>query len=111
MAVARAFFESLRTLSFSGITGTYAPVQGPLTQMVRAFCITNNTDGDLIFSLDQNNVAGHMFVAKGSYKLYDVQANMNAQKDDKYVLAINDQFYVKYVTAPTNGDVYIELMY
>ncbi len=79
--------------------------------MVRAFCITNNTQGDLIFSLDSSDAAGHMFVARGSYKLYDVQANMNTQFDDKYVLAIGEQFYVKQVTAPTSGEVYIECMY
>lgn len=111
MAVARAFFESLRTLAFGGISATYAPVGIPLTQMVRAFCITNNTAGDLIFSLNPNDPAGNMFVAKGSYKLYDVQSNMNARQDDKYVLAINDQFYVKQITAPTSGAVYIECLY
>lgn len=65
----------------------------------------------MIFSLDNTNAAGDMFVAAGSYKLYDVQANMNAQKDDKYVLAIGTQFYVKQVTAPVSGDVYVECLF
>lgn len=111
MGQARAHFEPLRTLAFGGISGTYAPVGDPLANQVRAFCITNNTQGDLIFSLDNTVVEGNMFIAKGSYKLYDVQSNMNAKKDDKYVLAEGDQFYVKQVTAPTSGDVYIECLY
>lgn len=109
--VARAHFESLRSLAFGGISASYAPVGAPLGHMVRAFCITNNTQGDLIFSLDPNDTAGNMFIAKGSYKLYDVQSNMNQQFDDKYVLAVGEQFYVKQVTAPTAGSVYIECLY
>ncbi len=109
--VSRAFFEALRTLGFAGISGSYAAVGAPLTQMVRAFCITNNTQGDMIFSLDNTVAAGHMFIARGSYKLYDVQANMNTQFDDKYVIAIGTQFYVKQSTAPVAGDVYIECMF
>jgi hypothetical protein len=108
---ARAFFESLRSLAFGGISGTYAPVGSPLENQVRAFCITNDTQGDMIFSLDNTNASGHMFVAAGSYKLYDVQANMNTLIDDKYVLAVGEQFYVKQVTAPVAGNVYIECIY
>lgn len=109
--VSRAHFEPLRTLGFAGISGSYASVGTPLAHQVRAFCITNNTQGDLIFTTDSTVSAGEMFVAKGSYKLYDVQANMNTQFDDKYVLAIGTQFSVKQVTAPTAGDVYIECLY
>ena len=111
IGTSRARFEAMRSLGFAGISAAYAAVGAPLTQQVRAFCITNNTQGDLIFSLENTLVAGNMFVARGSYKLYDVQSNMNAKFDDKYVLAVGDQFYVKQVTAPTSGDVYIELIY
>ena len=106
----RAFFEPLRTLAFGGISGTYEPVGPPTTHPVRAFCITNNTQGDMIFSTDETDAQGHMFVSQGSYKLYDVQANQNAQFDDKYVFPVGTQFYVKQVTAPTAGDVYIEAL-
>lgn len=109
--VSRAFFEPLRSLGFASISGTYAAVGTPLDHEVRAFCITNNTQGDMIFSLDNTVAAGHMFVAAGSYKLYDVQANMNTQFDDKYPIAKDTQFYVKQSTAPVAGDVYVECLY
>ena len=111
MGQARAFFEPLRSLAFGGISAAYAAVGDPLDNQVRAFCITNDTQGDMIFSLDNTLAAGHMFVAAGSYKLYDVQANMNAQFDDRYVLAVGEQFYVKQVSAPVDGTVCIECMY
>ncbi len=109
--VARAFFEPLKSLAFGGISGTYAAVGTATTHMIRAFCITNNTQGDMIFSLDNTNADGDMFVAAGSYKLYDVQANINPQFDDKYVLEIGTQFYVKQSTAPVAGSVYVECLY
>lgn len=108
---ARALFEPLRTLAFGDISGTYAAVGDPLEQPIRAFCITNNTQGDMIFSIDADVEDGHMFVAMGSYKLYDIQANINPQFDDKYVLAIGTQFYVKQNTAPVSGDVWIECLF
>jgi len=107
----RAFFEPLRSLGFAGISAAYAAVGTPTTHTAKVFCITNDTAGDMIFSTDNTNADGEMFVAQGSYKLYDIQANMNAQFDDKYVLEIGTQFYVKQVTAPTSGSVYIEVLY
>ena len=65
----------------------------------------------MIFSLDNTNAAGDMFIARGSYKLYDIQSNMNGKFDDKYVVAIGTQFYVKQSTAPVAGDVWIECIY
>ncbi len=109
--VSRVFFEPLRTLGFAGISAAYAAVGTPLDHPVRAFCITNNTQGDMIFSIDNTVAAGHMFVAAGSYKLYDLQSNINPRLDDKYVLAVDTQFYVKQNTAPVAGDVWIECIY
>lgn len=109
--VSRAKFDTMRTILFSGISASYAAVGAAMTKNVRAFCITNNTVGDLIFSLDNTDTVGQMFVAAGSYKLYDVQSNINPQFDDRFVLAIGDQFYVKQSTAPASGGVWIELLY
>lgn len=107
--VARAFFDSIRTLGFAGISGTYAVVGTPLTEMARGVCFTNNTQGDMYFTDD--NTKDKIFVAAGSFKLWDIQANINPQFDDKYVIPIATQFYVKQITAPVAGDVYIEVIY
>jgi hypothetical protein len=109
--VARAFFEPLRSLAFGSISGSYAAVGTPFDHRIRAFCITNDTEGDMIFSTDNTVAAGQMFVAKGSYKLYDVQSNMNAQFDDKFVLSKGTQMYVKQLEAPVSGSVYLEALY
>jgi hypothetical protein len=109
MGVARAFFDSIRTIAFGGISGTYAVVGSPLTVLARGVCFTNNTQGDMYFTDD--NTKDKIFVAAGSFKLWDVQANINPQFDDKYVLPIGTQFYVKQITAPVSGSVYIEVIY
>jgi hypothetical protein len=107
--VARAFFESIKTLAFGSISASYAAVGSPTTHTVKAFCISNNTQGDMYFTVD--NTQDSMFLAAGSFRLYDVQANMNSQFDDKFVFPIGTQFYVKQITAPVSGNVYVEVIY
>lgn len=107
--VAVANFDVLRTLASGGISGSYASVGAALTKPARMVCFTNNTDGDMLFTTDTNE--DQTFVAAGSFKLWDIQANMNAQFDDKYVIPVGTQFSVKQSTAPTTGDVYVEVLY
>jgi len=107
--VAVARLDELRSLGFAGISGTYAAVGGPLTHLARIVTVTNNTEGDILLTSD--NTRDEMFVAAGSYKLYDIQANQNDNFDDKYVLPIGLQFYVKQLEAPVSGSVYIEIIY
>ncbi len=105
----RVFFESIKSLAFGGISVSYAPVGAPTTHQVRAFCISNNTEGDLLFTTNLSQ--DEMFLPAGAFRLYDLQSNINPQFDDKFVLAVGTQFSVKQVTAPASGDVYIECIY
>ena len=107
--VARAFFDEIRTLAFGGISAAYADVGDPLEFMARGVCFTNNTQGDMMFTDDVT--LDKIFVAAGSFKLWDIQANINPQFDDKYVIPIGTQFSVKQLTAPVDGAVYIEIIY
>lgn len=109
--VSKASFEPLRSIASAGISGSYAAVGDPLEHMVRSFCVTNNTQGNVIISTDNTISDGEMFVLAGSYKLYDVQSNMNTNFDDKYVLPIGSQFYIKQSSATVSGSVYIECLY
>lgn len=106
----RANFETVKTLGFAGISAVYADVGSPTTHPIRAFCISNNTQGDMYFSIEDTAI-DQLFVAAGNFKLFDVQSNINPQFDDKYVLPIGTQFSVKQITAPVDGAVYIECMF
>jgi hypothetical protein len=101
-----ASFDEVRTLGFAGISGTYAAVGVPLTENFQIITFTNNTDGDVYFTDD--STVDKIFVAAGSFKLYDLSTNRNPPTQDKFVLKLGTQFYVRDITATTSGAVYIE---
>lgn len=111
MTAKKVKFDTLRSLAAGGISATYAAVGTPFTVNPRILCITNKTQGDMIFSVDNTNASGNLFVAAGNFKLFDLTTNLVPGKDDSFVIAEGTQFYVKQVTAPTSGDVYIEAVY
>jgi hypothetical protein len=102
-----ALFDAYRTLGHAAISGSYAAVGSQFTHLMRLICITNNTDGDMIFSVD--GTTAQLFVAAASYKSFDFTTNK--ELSNPFYLPANTQFYVKQSTAPTKGDVYIEAVY
>jgi hypothetical protein len=100
--------DTIRTLAFGGISGTYAIVGTPTTNAVRLICFTNNTNGDMFFSNDGIN--NQLFVAAGSFKLLDICSNRD-DTNGVYLLPARQQWYVKQSTAPSAGAVYIEVLY
>jgi len=109
MSQARVFFEPIKTLAFGGISAAYASVGVATTHEVRVFKISNNTKGDMMFTTDVTR--DEMFLAAGSFTLYDLQSNINPKHDDSFVLKVGTQFSCKQITAPVSGDVYVECIY
>lgn len=108
---ARAFFDSVRSLAFGSISGSYAAVGSPTDFPTRGICFTNTTDAAMFFSDDTGVSAGKILVPANSFKLWDIQANINPQFDDRYMYAAQTQWYVKQDSAPSSGSVYIEILY
>ena len=109
--VAKAQFDTLRSLGFGSISGTYAAVGAALTQPPRIIAFTNQTNGDMIFSYDNTLSAGQIFLAAGNAMILDLNANMIPGKDDSFELPAGITFYVKQSTAPSSGSVYISIVY
>jgi hypothetical protein len=108
MAVAR--FDAYKTLAFGGISNVYAPVGSSVSSNWRIFCISNNTNGDLAFSAD--GVTDSFFLPAYGFKLFDLSTNaVPLSASDNFVLAIGTQFYVRSITAPSAGAVYVEGIY
>lgn len=108
MAIVR--FDALRTKANGAITNSYTTLGTPLTRNWRMFRISNNTNGDMLFSVD--GTTDNLFVPASSFVLYDLSTNaLNVADSDWFVMQIGTQFYVKYSTAPTSGDVWIEGIY
>ena len=109
MTQARAFFDEIRSLGFASISASYAFVGSALTENARGVCFSNDTEGNMMFTDDVTK--DKIFVASGSFKLWDLQANINPNQDDKYVLPIGTRFSVKQLEAPVSGSVYVEIIY
>lgn len=103
-----AKFDTLRTLAFGGISGTYAAVGPILANPANAFRLINNTDGDMFFSDDGTN--DKWFVPASSFVLYDISSNRTSPSNTLQ-LAAQTQFYVRQSTAPTKNAVYIEILH
>jgi len=62
----------------------------------------------MLISTDGTN--NHAIVAAGAAKVFDVCSNRRTH-DSLFVFAKGVQFYVKYVSAPSRGSLYIETIY
>jgi hypothetical protein len=101
--------DEYKTVGFAAITASFTTVGTPLSHNWRAFRATNNTNGNLILSLDGST--NNIFLPANSFVLYDITANTDTDNSTALIFAIGSQFYVKYSTAPTSGDLYIEGFY
>ena len=103
----RATFDHLRSLAFGSISGTYAKVGPVFSYPARVICLTNNTDGDMFWSIDGIN--DYLFTAAFSFKLIDVSSNAG-NAGSFYALPMQTQMWVRQSTMPTKGSVYVELV-
>lgn len=99
--------ETLRSLGFASISGTYAVVGTAVDHPVRMFRIINSTNGNIFVSDDGTN--DKFFVPAGSFVLYDFQSN--AQGEGEFVYPVGTQFFIKQSSAPSSGSVYLEIIY
>ena len=105
----RAQLEALRSLAFGGISAAYAVIGTALDYPSRLICFTNNTEGDMLISRD--GVTDEMFIAAGSFKLFDVSTNHKPSNQNDFVFEKGTQWYAKQITAPVSGSIYIETIY
>lgn len=102
-----ATFDQIRTVAFGSITSGYVALGTPLGHMTRLIILTNNTDKDVSVSID--GVNDFLYLVAGTFKLLDVSTNRETACN--WYLPIGMQFYVKYVSAPSKGNFFIECMY
>lgn len=109
----RARFDTLRSIAFGGISGVYAAIgtSPTVTVNARILCFTNTTNAAVIISDDNTNADGKIIVPAGGFKLFDLTSDLNVGKDDNFVFAAQTTFYVKQVSAPGSGSVYLEVIY
>ncbi len=109
MFTTRAFMDPLRTLAFGSLTGAYQVMGAPQSFQARIVCFTNTTDGDLVFSMD--GVTDQVIVPAGWFKLLDITTNHRPVNQDDFSFGIGVQWYVRYLSAPTKGSIYLEILH
>lgn len=101
-------FETLRSLAFGSISGTYAAVGTPLIHSARVIVIDNTTDADVFISFDGIN--NQIIIIAHSGKIIDFSSN-RTEPVGVLELPSNTTVYVKQVSAPSSGSVYVTSMY
>ena len=99
--------DSLRSLGFASISGTYTAVGIPFAHPMRVIKIVNGCDTDMIISFDAVN--DNDIIPASSFALYDISANEAGT--DGWFFRTGTQVYVKQVSAPASGTVYVTTMY
>ena len=102
----RLYPETLRTLAFGSISGTYMGIGSPLLNPARILYLVNVTDVLLIFSFD--GVNDHFVVPSQSFLVLDVTSNMTLT-GGSFAIAQGQRLYVK--GAPGSGSVYFTVFY
>jgi hypothetical protein len=103
----RAAFEPVREIAFGSVGASYTAVGTPIVDHARLVRIVNTMNTEMYISLDA--VDDHIRMAAGSFFLIDFSANK--VRDDGLFLPIGTIFYVKQVTAPASGNLWIEVLY
>ena len=103
----RVAFEPIREIAFGSITGTYQAVGTGLADNARLIRIVNQMDTQMYISID--GTTDHIRLPAGGFLLLDLSANKI--RDDGLFLAVGTIFYVKQVSAPSTGSLWIEVLY
>lgn len=103
----RVAYEPLRSSAFGSITASYTALGTPTTANTRLYALKNDTNEDILVSLDGIN--DHVFMGANSYMITDLSANK--VRDDGMFIAQGTQFWIKHNgSAPTSGSIYLEIL-
>lgn len=100
--------DAWRTLAYTAITSSYQPLGSSFGHTMRLICLTNNTNGDMAISFD--GTTDNLIVPANGFKLFDIAAN-TATNAVYMIFAVGTQVYVRYLTAPSSGAMYLECLY
>lgn len=100
----RLFPETLRTVAFGSISGTYTGIGIPFENEIRLFHLQNLTDETLLFSFDGIN--DHEILPTMGFLLIDCTSN-RTNIGGSLVIAQMTRIYVKQSGVPTSGAVYL----
>ncbi len=102
-----ARFDAWRSVAFGSITASYTALGTPFGHAMRIVQIINGTDGDIAISFD--GTTDNVPVLASGFGLYDLTCDQDFSESFRYQKGT--QLFIKYLTAPTTGSVYIVCVY
>lgn len=94
--------DTLRSIGFASISGTYATVGTPFSHPMRLVKFVNITDGNLTISFD--GVNDNDIIPAGGFALYDLTTN-KILPDTTFVFQEGTQVFIKGTV--TTGNFYV----
>ena len=98
--------ETLRTLAFGAISGTYAGLGTASLNPTRLYMLVNDTDGLMTFSWD--GVNDHFVLPPTGQLIFDITSNKTSTSG-YFAVPEGTRTYVK--GTATSGSVYLSLFY
>lgn len=100
-------FDALRSVANGSITNSYAFLGSQFTHAMRILHFINGTNADMLISFD--GTTDNLIVLAGSFVLYDFTSDEDAP--EQFRVQNGTQTYVKYVSAPSSGSIYLISVY
>ena len=97
----------VQTVAYSSITSSFVAAGSAMPSSIRILKINNTTDADIYISYDGSTI--HDAIPASSGMVLDFTTNKTIP--DGAFLAQGTIIYIKYVSAPTSGNVYISAYY
>jgi len=99
-------YETLRSLAFGSISGSYAAIGAAFANPIRMLKITNTTDANLTISFDGVNDMD--IITANTVEVLDYGSN-KADTAGQLDQAVGQKIFVK--GSPTTGTVYVTTIY
>jgi hypothetical protein len=100
-------FDAVRSVANASITASYTKLGVPFAHAMRVLNFKNNTDADMMISFD--GVTDNLPIIADSFDLYDLSSDEDSTESFRYEKGT--QLWIKYLTPPTTGTVYVVAIY
>lgn len=97
----------VQTVAFGSITGSFVAMGAAMPAPIRILKISNTTDADMYISYNGTTIQDVIPASSGM--ILDITTNKSMPVGA--YLAQGTVVYVRYVTAPTSGNVYLSAYY
>lgn len=101
-------FDGIRSVASGAIGAAYTAIGTSFPAPIRFIYIQNTTDGDMMFSFTGNT--DHFMIPAEGFVIFDLSSN-KVDGNDGFFLQKGTTIYVKRITIPTTGTVYVTTVY